>query len=56
MAVLGGGSARTSTAITLARAGSSITLLERCRDESTRVGETLPRDIRGPLTELGVWE
>ena len=56
VAVLGGGPAGTATALALARAGRSVMVLERSRYESVRVGETLPPDIREPLSELGVWD
>ena len=33
-----------------------MTILERSRYESTRIGETLPPEIKQPLIALGVWE
>jgi flavin-dependent dehydrogenase len=54
--IVGGGPAGTSTALSLARAGRSVTILERSHYESSRVGETLPPEVRRPLTELGLWE
>ena len=52
----GGGPAGTATAIALARIGWRVTVLERSRYESTRIGETLPPEIKRPLIALGVWE
>jgi flavin-dependent dehydrogenase len=54
--ILGGGPAGTSTALALARAGRSVTILERSHYETARVGETLPPEAKQPLTELGVWD
>jgi flavin-dependent dehydrogenase len=54
--VLGGGPAGTATAMALARAGRAVAVLERSRYELPRVGECLPPEVRGPLTELGAWE
>jgi len=53
---VGGGPAGTATALALARAGYAVTLLERSRYEVSRIGETLPPEVRGPLTDLGVWD
>jgi 2-polyprenyl-6-methoxyphenol hydroxylase-like FAD-dependent oxidoreductase len=54
--VLGGGPAGSATALVLARAGYSVTVLERSRYDGFRVGETLPPEVRCPLIELGAWE
>ena len=54
--IVGGGPAGTATALALARAGYSVTVLERSRYEAFRVGETLPPEVQRPLRELGVWE
>jgi flavin-dependent dehydrogenase len=53
--VIGGGPAGSATAIALAHLGRSVTILERYHYESTRIGETLPPEIKRPLIELGVW-
>jgi flavin-dependent dehydrogenase len=54
--IIGGGPAGTATAIALARFGWSVTVLERSHYESTRIGETLPPEIKHSLIALGVWE
>jgi len=54
--IVGGGPAGTATGLALARAGYAVTLLERSRYDLPRIGETLPPEVRGPLTELGVWD
>jgi flavin-dependent dehydrogenase len=54
--IVGGGPAGTATAIALARFGWSVTILERSHYESTRIGETVPPEIKQPLIALGVWE
>jgi flavin-dependent dehydrogenase len=56
VAVLGGGPAGAAAALALAREGFSVAMLERSRYEGTRVGETLPGSIVGPLARLGVWD
>ncbi len=54
--IVGAGPAGTATALELRRAGYTVTLVERGRYESIRIGETLPPDIKQPLFELGVWD
>jgi FAD binding domain len=54
--VLGGGPAGTAAAIALAGFGWSVTILEQSHYESTRIGETLPPEVKRPLTALGLWE
>ena len=53
--VIGGGPAGSATAIALAQLGWSVTILERSHYESTRIGETLPPEIKRPLVALGAW-
>jgi flavin-dependent dehydrogenase len=54
--VLGGGPAGAVAALTLARAGWSVAVLERSRYEAQRLGETLPPSAKPLLYRLGVWE
>ena len=56
VAVIGGGPAGSATAIALAQLGRSVTVFERSHYESTRIGETLPPEIKRPLNALGIWE
>src|ERR1700678_4774249 len=56
LVVIGGGPAGSATAIALAQLGWSVTILERSHYESTRLGETLPPEIKRPLVALGAWE
>jgi len=53
--VLGGGPAG-AAAITLARAGRSVVVIEKSQYEQARIGETLPPAARLSLAGLAVWE
>ncbi|MEK6285313.1 MAG: tryptophan 7-halogenase [Acidobacteriota bacterium] len=54
--VLGGGPTGSTIALTLARAGRAVVLIERSRYEQPRVGETLAPAARLSLASLGLWE
>ena len=56
VAILGGGPAGAAAAITLARAGRAVAVIEKSRYDQPRLGETLPPAARPPLARLGVWE
>jgi flavin-dependent dehydrogenase len=55
VAVLGGGPAGAVAALTLARAGRIVAVIERSRYDCPRIGETLPPSARPLLTRLGLW-
>jgi flavin-dependent dehydrogenase len=54
--VLGGGPAGGAIALTLARAGRAVVMVERSRYEQPRFGETLAPPTRLTLSSLGLWE
>ncbi len=54
--VLGGGPAGSAAALTLARLGRSVVIVEQSAYSHPRIGETLPPVVRRTLTSLGVWE
>lgn len=54
--VVGGGPAGTAAAITLARTGRSVLLLEAASDLTFKIGEALPPASRPLLQKLGVWD
>ena len=54
--IVGGGPSGAATALSLAREGLVVSLLERTRYDEVRIGETVAPAIRRPLGELGVWE
>jgi flavin-dependent dehydrogenase len=56
LVILGGGPAGAAAAITLARAGRSVIVIEKSHYREPRIGETLPPSARMPLAELGVWD
>jgi flavin-dependent dehydrogenase len=56
VAIAGGGPAGTVAALTLARAGYAVAVIETSTYEHPRVGETLPPPTRAVLTRLGLWE
>ncbi len=55
VAVIGGGPAGSAAAISLAKTGLSVALIEASTYDQPRVGETFPPEICVPLMELGVW-
>jgi flavin-dependent dehydrogenase len=54
--VVGGGPAGSATALSLARVGCSVAMLERSDYDKPRVGETLPPEVKAPLMRLGLWD
>jgi len=54
--IVGGGPSGAATALSLARVGLSVSVLERSRYEEVRIGETVAPAIRNPLGALGLWE
>lgn len=56
VAVIGGGPAGASAALTLARAGRNTILIEASHYETPRIGENLGPAVGPLLRELGVWD
>jgi flavin-dependent dehydrogenase len=54
--IIGGGPAGSAAAITLARSGRSVLLIEKTDSQAFKVGESLPPAITPLLRELGVLE
>jgi flavin-dependent dehydrogenase len=54
--VLGGGPAGCAAALTLARQGHDVIVIERSAYDAPRIGETLPPMARQLLADLGVWD
>lgn len=54
--VLGGGPAGATAAITLARDGLTVAVIERTQFDGTRIGETMSPAILRPLSKLGLLE
>ncbi len=55
MAIIGGGPAGAATAIALQQQGDKrVAILEKSCQNRFRIGETVPPNIRSPLTQLGV--
>jgi len=55
VAVVGAGPAGAATARHLARSGCRVTLLERSRFDTPRIGESLAPSVQPLLSALGVW-
>jgi len=56
VAVVGGGPAGSAAALTLARMGASVLMIDRGDAGAHRIGESLPPAAAPLLRELGVWE
>ncbi len=56
VAVVGGGPAGAAAALTLARGGASVRLIEASHYREPRIGETLPPWATPLLERLGLWE
>ena len=56
VAVAGGGPAGAAAALTLARAGRSVLLIDESRDTPFKIGEALPPVARQLLQELDLWD
>jgi flavin-dependent dehydrogenase len=54
--VIGGGPAGAAVALSLARAGRGVLIVERERRPRLRAGETLPPSARLPLGRVGLWD
>lgn len=56
VAICGAGVSGCALAIALTQAGYSVVILERENALAQRPGESLPPEVRVPLTALGLWE